>query len=98
MTAWTLAGRVALVTGAGRGLGRGCAFELARARAAVLCVARSRDELERVAAEIRDAGGTAAVHAGDMPCEERVAAAVRAAEALGDLRVLVTAAGTNRPG
>jgi NAD(P)-dependent dehydrogenase (short-subunit alcohol dehydrogenase family) len=64
----------------------------------VLCVARSRDELARVAAEIRDAGGVAAVHAGDMTCEAEVAAAVRAADALGDLRVLVTAAGTNRPG
>ena len=98
MTAWTLDGRVALVTGAGRGLGRGCALELARAGAAVLCVARSRDELERVAAEIRGGGGVAAVHAGDMTDEDQVAAAVRAAEALGDLRVLVTAAGTNRPG
>lgn len=96
--AWSLAGRVALVTGAGSGLGRGCALALARAGAAVLCVARSAEPLERVAAEIRAGGGIAKAHAGDMTREADVAAALRAAEALGDLRVLVTAAGTNRPG
>jgi NAD(P)-dependent dehydrogenase (short-subunit alcohol dehydrogenase family) len=96
--AWSLAGRVALVTGASGGLGRGCAVALAQAGAAVLCAARSRDALERVAAEIRDAGGVAAVYAGDMTQEEEVVRAVEHAAALGDLRVLVTAAGMNRPG
>jgi NAD(P)-dependent dehydrogenase (short-subunit alcohol dehydrogenase family) len=46
-----LEGRHALVTGAGRGLGRGAALALADAGAAVTLVARSRDELEAVAAE-----------------------------------------------
>jgi NAD(P)-dependent dehydrogenase (short-subunit alcohol dehydrogenase family) len=96
--AWTLEGRVALVTGAGRGLGRGCAIALARAGATVLCAARSADELDAVAEAIREVGGAAETIPGDLTREDAVAAAVRRAEALGDLRVLVTAAGTNRPG
>jgi NAD(P)-dependent dehydrogenase (short-subunit alcohol dehydrogenase family) len=96
--AWALDGRVALVTGAGRGLGRGCAVALAGAGAGVVCAARSGDELERVAEEIRGTGGTAAVVAGDLTDEANVAAAVRCAERLGDLRIVVTAAGVNRPG
>ncbi|MCW3064877.1 MAG: family oxidoreductase [Solirubrobacterales bacterium] len=97
MTAWSLEGRVALVAGAGRGLGRGCALELARAGAEVLCVARSEDELEVVAAEIRADGGAAHVHAADVTVESEVDGVVRHAEDLGDLRVAVSAAGTNFP-
>src|SRR3954469_24428959 len=95
---WTLEGQVALVTGAGRGLGRGCALELAPAAPTVLCVPRSADELDAVAGEIRRHGADAATFAADMTGEAAVGEAVRRGEALGDLRVLVTAAGTNRPG
>jgi NAD(P)-dependent dehydrogenase (short-subunit alcohol dehydrogenase family) len=90
---WRLDGRVALVTGAGRGLGRGCAAELAAAGATVVLVARSAAELEAAAAET---GGVA--HVADVTDEAAVERAVAAADALGDLRILVTAAGTNRPG
>src|SRR5687768_8677437 len=45
-------GRVALVTGAGRGVGRATALELARGGAAVALVARSQDELAETRAEI----------------------------------------------
>ncbi|MBX5441567.1 MAG: SDR family oxidoreductase [Solirubrobacteraceae bacterium] len=96
--AWALDGRVALVTGAGRGLGRGIAIELARAGAEVVCVARSRDELQAVAAEIEAAGGRAHVHPADVTDERQVAEAVARAQAAGDLRIAVAAAGTNRPG
>jgi len=96
--AWRLEGRLALVTGAGRGLGRGIALELARAGAAVLCVARSGDELEAVVQEIRAEGGVAFAHPADIAEEARVEEVVRRAGELGDLRVLVAAAGTNRPG
>jgi NAD(P)-dependent dehydrogenase (short-subunit alcohol dehydrogenase family) len=98
MSVWGLEGRLALVTGAGRGIGRGCARELARAGAAVLCVARSQDDLEAVAREIRGEGGTALVHAADVTREQEVIELLRVAEQSGDLRVAVTAAGTNRPG
>jgi NAD(P)-dependent dehydrogenase (short-subunit alcohol dehydrogenase family) len=95
---WSLSGRVALVTGAGRGLGRGCAVELARAGAHVVCVARSATELDSVVAEIRADDGEATAHAADVTEEEQVDGAVARALEAGDLRVAVTAAGTNRPG
>jgi NAD(P)-dependent dehydrogenase (short-subunit alcohol dehydrogenase family) len=98
MSAWRLDGRLALVTGASRGLGRGCALELARAGAAVLCVARGAEELEALAEEVARMGGTALVHVADVADEAQVEEVVRRAERLGDLRVAVTAAGTNRPG
>jgi NAD(P)-dependent dehydrogenase (short-subunit alcohol dehydrogenase family) len=85
-----LEGRQALVTGAGRGIGRGAAVALARAGATVTLLARSRDELEAIAAEI----GGARVEVADVRDEEQVERAVGAA----DPDVLVTAAGLNRPG
>jgi NAD(P)-dependent dehydrogenase (short-subunit alcohol dehydrogenase family) len=96
--AWSLDGRVALVTGAGRGLGRGCALALAGAGARVLLVSRTASELEDVAREIREAGGAAEPFAADVTEPDAIDAAVAHAETLGDLRVLVAAAGTNRPG
>jgi NAD(P)-dependent dehydrogenase (short-subunit alcohol dehydrogenase family) len=90
-----LDGQHALVTGAGRGIGRACALALAEMGATVTLVARSRDELEAVAAE---ADGRAFVHAADVTDPDAVRAAVRAARDHGDLSICVNSAGLNRPG
>ena len=54
-----LAGRVAVVTGASRGIGAASAEAVAAAGAHVVLAARDRAALDRVARRIRDAGGTA---------------------------------------
>src|SRR5262252_1756140 len=62
-----LAGRVAIVTGAGRNIGRAIALALAEAGTAVLVNARAnRTEADAVAQEIVAAGGKALVHIGDV--------------------------------
>lgn len=89
-----LAGQVAIVTGAGRGIGRAIARALAREGAAVALVARTRADLAAVAAEIRDAGGTALAVPADVTQDAAVEALVeQTAGELGRLDVLVTAAG-----
>ena len=59
-------GRTALVTGAGRGLGRAAAHRLAAEGATVIVVGRGREALESVASEIDEAGGKAQVIAADV--------------------------------
>lgn len=93
-----LKGQHALVTGAGRGLGRSCALALAAAGAAVSAVARSPAELEALVAEIEALGGVAWSRPADVTEEAAVEAAVAAADAELPLGILVTAAGLNRTG
>jgi NAD(P)-dependent dehydrogenase (short-subunit alcohol dehydrogenase family) len=89
-----LDGRRALVTGAGRGIGRACAVALAQAGAEVWLAARTRDEIDAAAGEIRAGGGTA--HA--VVCDvTRSADLRRAIAALPSLDVFVNNAGTNIP-
>ncbi len=91
---FSLRGRIALVTGAGRGLGRAIALELARAGAAVALVGRSEPPLAAVAAEIQAAGGRAVVCAGDVGLPGDVARiAAHCTDVLGPVDVLVNNAG-----
>jgi NAD(P)-dependent dehydrogenase (short-subunit alcohol dehydrogenase family) len=86
--------RVALVTGAGRGIGRACALALAQAGAEVWLIARTRGEIDQVAAEIQAAGGKAHSVACDVT---ETAAMQKAIAAIPVLDVLVNNAGTNIP-
>ena len=92
--AFRLDGKLALVTGAGRGIGRAIALALAEAGAELVLNSRTRRELDAVAAEIAAAGGTARALAFDVTD----GAAVRAAfGGLPRLDILVNNAGFNRP-
>ena len=66
-----LHGRIALVTGAGRGLGRELALAYAAAGASVICTARTQSELDQTVAEITAAGGQACAFACDATDEQQ---------------------------
>jgi 3-oxoacyl-[acyl-carrier protein] reductase len=93
-----LAGKVALVTGAGRNIGRAIALTLAEGGACVLVNARSnRNEAETVAREIEAAGVKAAVHIGDVADAKAVQAMADAAvKAFGRIDILVNNAALRR--
>jgi len=93
----SLEGRVAIVTGAGGGLGRSHAHFLASRGAKVLVNDLSQDAAATVAAEIEAAGGTALAHAGSVTDETAVAQMVAAALAQWDrIDILVNNAGVLR--
>jgi NAD(P)-dependent dehydrogenase (short-subunit alcohol dehydrogenase family) len=89
-----LDGRRALVTGAGRGIGRAAAAALAAAGAYVVLAARSLAEIEEVVGQIRDSGGVAEA----LPLDVMdLAATARALARQQAFDILVNNAGTNRP-
>lgn len=89
-----LDGKIALVTGAGRGIGRAVALALAASGAELVLVSRTRIELDEVAAEIAGQGGRARALLLDVTDSP----ALRAAFAgLGRLDILINNAGLNRP-
>jgi NAD(P)-dependent dehydrogenase (short-subunit alcohol dehydrogenase family) len=90
----SLTGKCALVTGAFGGLGKHFALTLARAGASVALAGRRMDAGQKVAAEIRAAGGRASVHAMEVTDPESVRAAIEgAATELGPVTILVNNAG-----
>jgi NAD(P)-dependent dehydrogenase (short-subunit alcohol dehydrogenase family) len=94
MDSFRLDARTALISGAGRGIGRSCAVALAQAGAEVWLVARTREDIEQAADEIRAAGGKA--HA--LPCDVLKIGELRAAlAAVPRLDVFVNNAGSNIP-
>jgi NAD(P)-dependent dehydrogenase (short-subunit alcohol dehydrogenase family) len=87
-------GSAALVTGAGRGIGRAIALALAREGANVTVVSRTAAELDRVADEVEASGGRGLAFAGDLREASVSAAAVNACVArFGGLQILVNNAG-----
>jgi NAD(P)-dependent dehydrogenase (short-subunit alcohol dehydrogenase family) len=92
--AFRLDGKIALVTGAGRGIGRAVALALAAAGAELVLVSRTPSELDEVAHQISSAGGKAR----PLPFDVTRSDAVRDAfSALDGLDILVNNAGLNRP-
>ncbi|MBS0338286.1 MAG: SDR family oxidoreductase [Proteobacteria bacterium] len=88
------AGRTAIVTGGGSGIGRCIAHELAALGAKVALVGRKMEKLEAVAREIAGTGGTATCHTCDIREEDRVRATVTAiAKDFGRIDFLVNNAG-----
>jgi len=100
-----LEGRVAIVTGASRGIGRGIALELAREGADIVVASRTEEEggplpgtIHRTAAEVRDLGRRALAVKTDITKEEEVDAMVsKTLGEFGSIDILVNNAGINAP-
>jgi 3-oxoacyl-[acyl-carrier protein] reductase len=94
-----LTNQIAVVTGAGRGIGRGIALKFAAAGADVVCVSRTAENSEKVAAEIRALGRKAWAVAVDVSDANAVAAAAKQILTdAGRVDILVNNAGVTRDG
>lgn len=91
-----LAGKVALITGASRGLGKAMALALAQEGASIAMVARDREQLEKSAEEVWRTGSGAQVFPADVTSEEQVLRLEKdVAQALGRIHILINNAGIN---
>ncbi|WP_332898939.1 MULTISPECIES: SDR family NAD(P)-dependent oxidoreductase [unclassified Haladaptatus] len=96
MEQFDLTGRVAVVTGGSRGIGRAIALGLADAGAAVVPAARTEDDVANVAQEIRDRGGEALAATVDVTDEADIRALMETAAAeFGGIDCVVNNAGVN---
>jgi 3-oxoacyl-[acyl-carrier protein] reductase len=94
-----LASQIAVVTGAGRGIGRGIALKLASAGADIVCVSRTAENAEKAAQEIHSLGRKAWAHALDVADASAVnAASGKILEETGRVDILVNNAGITRDG
>ena len=89
--------KIALITGAARGIGKGIAVKFAQEGATVVLVGRKLPALEEVASEIRAAGGTAACLTADVTSFSQIQSMVDAAiQQFGRIDILVNNAGISR--
>ena len=94
-----LKGKVAVITGGSQGIGKAAAVRLAAEGASVVIAARGKELLERVAAEIRAAGGSvAAVQADVSRAEDCTRLVAETVQSFGRLDILVNNAGTSAVG
>jgi 3-oxoacyl-[acyl-carrier protein] reductase len=95
----TLENQIAVVTGAGRGIGRAIALKFAQAGANVVCVSRTQENSEKVAAEVTALGRKAWALAVDVSDSKAVKAATEKILAdCGKIDILVNNAGVTRDG
>jgi len=91
--------QIAVVTGAGRGIGRAIALKFAGAGADVVCVSRTQENSDKVAAEVKALGRKAWAHAVDVADANAVnAAAEKILAECGKVDILVNNAGVTRDG
>ena len=94
-----LANQIAIITGAGRGIGRGIALKFASEGADIVCVSRTAESSEKIAGEIRALGRRAWPHAVDVADAASVTvASEQILEETGRVDILVNNAGVTRDG
>src|SRR5882762_113365 len=92
-----MSNRIALITGASRGIGKACAIALSDAGARVVLAARNMEKLEEVAAEIRAHGREAYVVSLDMSSSDSIKEAFsKTAKEFGPIHILVNNAAITR--
>lgn len=95
----TLTDKIALITGAGRGIGRAMALRFAQEGAQVAVVSRTLENAEKVAREIEESGGKAWAFALDVSQPEVIEATIpEILETIGHVDILVNNAGVTRDG
>lgn len=91
----SLTGKIALITGAGKGIGRAIAIALATERVHIGLIARTESDLESVATELKATGVKVSFATADVSSLESVNKAVEAiSKELGDIDILINNAGT----